>query len=229
MILQRGGLIKFPEQKCIDLLSHPDRLPTNPTIYDEEFDSPAKTVSPYWNIATGGTYSYDINTTYPSCLYINLLMASGSAVTMTNTSIPSTTTSITVCGYTLPRENGNLIHAYLGDSTGQNGIYLRSIGSSGTTYVNYIEALNQTSGTYARVGLYLDAYRIDKTYLHLQKIGNTCTYWYSTNGLSWTQLYTFSKTFTQARCRTAISAGIALTNTYMSGAIDWVRINWITL
>lgn len=229
MILQRGGLIKFPEQKSINLLSHPDRLSTTSTIYDEEFDSPSKTVSPYWTIATGGTNSYNINTTYPSCLYINLLMASGSAVTMSNINIPNTTTSVTACGYLLPMDNGNLFHLYLGDIDGANGIYLRSIGGAWSTYMNYIEALNQTTGTYARVGLYLDVYRLEKTYLHLQKIGNTCSYWYSTNGLSWTNLYTFSKTFTQARARTAISAGIAAPNTYVSGAIDWVRFNWITL
>jgi hypothetical protein len=226
MILQRGGLIRFPEQKHIELLGHPDRLPRNPsTIYSEEFDNPNGLPSPWYIGSETGTYIYDYNTTYPSHFYVRLASGATSYVQLYHdTFLPGDNFSVTMCGYSFNRLNASYLQLRMQDVDTNYQTYI-DVCCTGT--YDYIRARYYTSSD-GLVANYI-CHRPFKSYLHMQKSGTTTDFWWSTDGLSWRKVGSRTQTFSPTRVRLACVNTSATANGYASYGIDWVRRDWISL
>lgn len=226
MILQRGGVVKFPEQKHIELLGDPDRTPRIANPYDEEFDN-GISFPAHWTISTDGIASYDYNQTYPSHIYVSQTQSATNSIVTLTREIPNADFSLTACVYLFGANSSMItLNIYDNGSPAQEGIGIRAYMSSGRMY---IIGLIRTTGTQTTSGTAYVIENTEKIYLHVQKIGTTNERWFSMNGKSWYRFNSSTKTWSPYKfylqfVHTATAAGHKF-----SSACDWVRYNWITL
>jgi hypothetical protein len=199
----------------------PDQPPTNPTQWDDEFNT--STLNPKWTVSSNSFTSYNINTTIPSMLY-GLAPASATDLQLQQAFVPgSTDFQIRVCWHADPRWGHQGVDLALYDATGVNAVRLNFEGN-GSSSANYIDYAYETTSSWTWTVSPQTLYSGGKLYMHMQRRSNT--YWdffWSQDGIAWCNLArSFNKSFTVANLAVDFNNNATYAGTY---ACDWVRVS----
>jgi hypothetical protein len=201
----------------------PDLPPASPNTEDDEFDSAS--LNAKWTVVTNTAANSDINTTWPSHLYLNF--TGNQAYVMKQPYAPAGAFSLTakfrlaaqasyqqvsIDAYTA--SEADCVMASYGVTTPPNAQTVLHTRDSGNWYYN-------------RTTLVVPLY--NQVYLHLQRDGsNNWRTWISFDGYSFFPVSSvYSKTMTVNHFTIELNQSGA--HTLARCGIDWVRRDWITL
>lgn len=203
----------------------PDDPPSSPNTEDDEFDS--STLDAKWTETLTGAPTVDIDTSIPSC-YVAKLQAGGAARAslLEQSYAPAGDFSVSAKAFGSFSEANDESSLWVLDSGEQEGFVIQwRRGATNLEVLLYTLTSGSLSATATiTVG---DTHEGDAMYLHFQRIGTTCTGWFSHRGLSFRRLASATKTFTMHHVELRTRMESTATIPYWGGW-DWFRRDWRT-
>lgn len=195
----------------------PDTPPEVPDPADDEFDNDV--INPAWTVNNDRFPSYDINTTWPSMLYLK--NTNNWNFELIKPFAPVGAFNIALCATHAPYRNYEGIHIYLFDSTEQNGLQYIAGFANGVKY--YVHSV--TNGVTSYNVMSEDLPRFNRVYMAIQRdTGNGYYFWVSFDGRSFYHQGVYNKDFTIAKVKIGLDSGGASYS--WQGGIDWFRKDW---
>lgn len=204
-----------------------DAVPAVPHALDEEFNNAGAYNGGYTRTVTGAV-THDINTTIPSHQYLKFNAASQAFSYRMAAPTGTGDFSVTV-KFSMAIRDGNAACHIEADDTGfANAARAYWQNNSAGSVVVGID--QQTSGTWsfwASGQRETIAQSHTGVVLHLQRIGNVFSAWYSTDGgRSFMRCNNSSITKTLTIATIAIAVQVGTSTMPVVASIDWVRFNW---
>lgn len=214
-----------------------DIAPTSPTAFDDEFDS--QTLAAKWGTpgsvtdgegVSGAGVSYDVNTTWRSCLQARINSTGTASFVVGQTTVPSGTGAFQVTCKFIAQLNVSFMgfNFYFMDSTKQNGIRVGCEFNGACTYGLSCESTFSTKDS--NVWTFNRSHRLGPQigigYLQLQRDGSSnWRAFISHNGYHWYEITAgnYNKSFTVDNMQMSFKLSGATVDTRM--ACDWIRFN----
>jgi hypothetical protein len=205
-----------------------DTKPSSGHTEDDEFDS--SSLDAKWTASIIGSPTHNIDTTMRSH-YMFQPTGNSQSIQLTQAFSPGGDTAVTARFRGSFNIAGTQVRMYLSDSNGTtlaNAVAAVWGAPSGAQMV--VKLLSRDSSVSTdRVTLNTNTPpEFTEIILHLQRVGNLWTVFYSSNGWSYYQIGTFSKTFTVAGIVLSLIGATSGATNQERLAIDWFRRDFVT-
>jgi hypothetical protein len=213
-----------------------DLPPSNPTQWDDEFDS--TTLAAKWGTpgsvtdgegVSGAGASYDVNTSIPSSVFAYLTVGAPSFA-VSQSSAPSGAFRCTAKFICHPISNYQGAYVYFMEAGNANGVRMNVEfnGLANACYTAQCMFSKKDSGTWTFGYFSNTIANTGVFYVHLQYDGSNWRQWCSLNGYTWMPLgSSLFKPFTVASLSLSFKLNGSVVDTRFG--CDWIRFNWLTL